>query len=187
MNTGRIPHTASERVRRAPGHTSQTHTHRQSHPAHRGRLLDADDGAGILELRRGRLAVSLARALLDLLGRALGEERLRGGLLHALLLRTELLHKTGLDGRRLTNRQLSTGQRKRLALVLALLADKPVLLLDEWAAEQDPAFRRLFYRELLPELRAAGRTVVAVTHDDEHYGVADRVLRMQYGKFVPAA
>jgi ABC-type siderophore export system fused ATPase/permease subunit len=71
--------------------------------------------------------------------------------------------------------------------VLALLADKPILLLDEWAAEQDPAFRRLFYRELLPELRAAGRTVVAVTHDDEHYGVADRVLRMQYGKFVPAA
>jgi|688.fasta_scaffold09563_6 putative ATP-binding cassette transporter len=107
--------------------------------------------------------------------------------LHALLLRTDLLHKTGLDGRRITNRQLSTGQRKRLALVLALLADKPILLLDEWAAEQDPAFRRLFYRELLPELRAAGRTVVAVTHDDEHYGVADRVLRMQYGKFVPAA
>ncbi|MES2695845.1 MAG: cyclic peptide export ABC transporter [Verrucomicrobiota bacterium] len=101
------------------------------------------------------------------------------------LQRVDLLHKTSLDGRRITNTALSTGQRKRLALVLSLLEEKPILLLDEWAAEQDPIFRRKFYREILPELRALGKTVVAVSHDDDHYEVADRVLKMQYGKFVP--
>ncbi len=103
------------------------------------------------------------------------------------LQRVDLLHKTSLEGRRITNTALSTGQRKRLALVLSLLDDKPILLLDEWAAEQDPVFRRKFYREILPELRALGKTVVAVSHDDDHYEVADRVLKMQYGKFMPIA
>jgi ABC-type siderophore export system fused ATPase/permease subunit len=66
------------------------------------------------------------------------------------------------------------------------LEDKPILLLDEWAAEQDPPFRRKFYREILPRLKRQGKTVVAITHDDDHYDAADRVLRMQFGKFVPA-
>ena len=82
--------------------------------------------------------------------------------------------------------RLSSGERKRLALVLSLLEDKPILLLDEWAAEQDPPFRRKFYHEILPWLKRQGKTVVAVTHDDDHYDVADRVLRMQFGKFVSA-
>ena len=99
--------------------------------------------------------------------------------------RTELLHKTTITDGKITNINLSTGQRKRLALVLALLDDKPILLLDEWAAEQDPVFRRKFYREILPELKAQGKTIIAVSHDDDHYEVADRALKMQYGKFVP--
>lgn len=112
--------------------------------------------------------------------RDLDEKRLA-----AWLHRTDLLHKTSVEERRITNINLSSGQRKRLALVLALMEDKPILLLDEWAAEQDPAFRRTFYREILPELKAQGKTIVAVSHDDDHYDVADRALKMQYGKFVP--
>ena len=77
---------------------------------------------------------------------------------------------------------LSAGQRKRLALVAALLEDKPVYLFDEWAAEQDPPFRRAFYEEILPELRRRGKLVVAITHDDRYFHLADRVVRMEYGK-----
>ncbi|MDX2599653.1 cyclic peptide export ABC transporter [Streptomyces caniscabiei] len=82
---------------------------------------------------------------------------------------------------------LSTGQRKRLALVCALLSGRPVLLFDEWAADQDPEFRDFFYTEVLPDLRKQGRTVVAVTHDDRYFGVADQILKLERGKAVEAA
>jgi putative pyoverdin transport system ATP-binding/permease protein len=98
---------------------------------------------------------------------------------------TDLSHKTSIVDRQITTVDLSSGQRKRLALVLSLLEDKPILLLDEWAAEQDPPFRRKFYREILPWLKEQEKTVVAVTHDDDHYDIADRVLKMQFGNFVP--
>jgi putative ATP-binding cassette transporter len=77
---------------------------------------------------------------------------------------------------------LSPGQRKRLALLAALLEDKPVYVLDEFAADQDPGFRERFYRELLPELKARGKTVIAATHDDRYFDAADRVLRMIDGR-----
>jgi putative pyoverdin transport system ATP-binding/permease protein len=101
-----------------------------------------------------------------------------------LLTITELSQKTSINDGAISNIDLSSGQRKRLALVLALLEDRPVFLFDEWAAEQDPPFRRRFYREILAELKQRGKTVVAVTHDDDHYDVADRVLKMQFGNFV---
>ncbi|MFJ6510713.1 cyclic peptide export ABC transporter [Streptomyces sp. NPDC091406] len=81
---------------------------------------------------------------------------------------------------------LSTGQRKRLALVSALLSERPVLLFDEWAADQDPEFREFFYTEVLPTLREQGRTVVAITHDDRYFEVADQVLKLERGKVVEA-
>jgi putative ATP-binding cassette transporter len=104
--------------------------------------------------------------------------------LRSLLDLADLSHKTSIVDGQITTVDLSSGQRKRLALVLSLLEDKPILLLDEWAAEQDPQFRRKFYREILPELKQQKKTVVAVTHDDDQYDVADRVLKMQYGNFV---
>jgi putative ATP-binding cassette transporter len=104
--------------------------------------------------------------------------------LRSLLDITDLAHKTSIVDRQISTVDLSSGQRKRLALVLSLLEDKPILLLDEWAAEQDPQFRRKFYREILPWLKQQEKTVVAVTHDDDHYDVADRVLKMQFGNFV---
>jgi putative ATP-binding cassette transporter len=80
---------------------------------------------------------------------------------------------------------LSTGQRKRLALIVALLDDKAILVFDEWAADQDPVFRKRFYEEILPDLKRRGKTVIAATHDDRYFSVADRVLKMECGRFVP--
>jgi putative pyoverdin transport system ATP-binding/permease protein len=87
-----------------------------------------------------------------------------------------------LDGR-FTTTHLSTGQRKRLALVVACLEDKPVYVFDEVAADQDAHFRGYFYETLLPELKRNGKTIVVVTHDDRYFHIADRVLGMDYGKF----
>ena len=77
---------------------------------------------------------------------------------------------------------LSKGQQKRLALMLALMEDKKLLILDEWAAEQDPPNRKYFYTELLDTLKLMGKTVVAISHDEDFYHVADRVVRFDYGK-----
>jgi len=106
-----------------------------------------------------------------------------------LLLRMELSGKTTFENGRFTNINLSTGQRKRLALVVACLEEKSVYLLDEVAADQDPHFRRYFYETMLPELKGKGKTVVVVSHDDRYFHLADRVLKMDDGKLseLPAA
>jgi putative ATP-binding cassette transporter len=98
-----------------------------------------------------------------------------------------LQDKTRLKDREFETLDLSTGQRKRLALVVSLLEKRPILLLDEWAADQDPEFRRKFYFELLPALNRAGKTVVVISHDDRYLEELDlpaRRLRMDEGRFV---
>ena len=82
----------------------------------------------------------------------------------------------------ISNIELSQGQRKRVALLLALAEQREVMLFDEWAADQDPAFRRIFYRELLPRLRTMGKTVIAISHDDHYFSQADRLLEMRQGQ-----
>ena len=101
---------------------------------------------------------------------------------NSLLQSMEISGKTAFRSGRFTNTRLSTGQRKRLALVVSYLEDKPVYVFDEVAADQDPHFRGYFYETLLPELKRAGKTVVVVTHDDRYFHIADRVLQMDYGK-----
>jgi putative pyoverdin transport system ATP-binding/permease protein len=103
-----------------------------------------------------------------------------------LLARLEMQDKVSVCDGAFTTVDLSTGQRKRLALVVALLEDKRVIVLDEWAAGQDPHFRRVFYEILLPELKAQGKIVICVTHDDRWFGLADRVLRMNEGRLAGA-
>ena len=103
----------------------------------------------------------------------------------ALLREMGLVEKTTIEGRRLTNRRLSTGQRKRLAMIIARLEDRPVLVFDEWAADQDPEFREFFYTTLLPRFRAAGKTLIIVSHDDRYFHCADRCLKMEFGHFIP--
>jgi putative pyoverdin transport system ATP-binding/permease protein len=114
-----------------------------------------------------------------------GNDEVNDDRVRDLLELTGLVHNISIVDRRISFSGLSSGQRKRLALVVALLEDKPILLLDEWAAEQDPPFRRKFYREILPWLKKRQKTVVAVTHDDDYYEVADRVLKMQFGRLIP--
>lgn len=98
--------------------------------------------------------------------------------------RLGLAHKVQFVDGRLSTTALSQGQRKRLALLLLMMEDREVFLLDEWAADQDPVFRHVFYHELLPELKAAGKTVIAITHDDRYFDVADRIYRLDYGQLV---
>jgi putative ATP-binding cassette transporter len=96
----------------------------------------------------------------------------------------ELQDKVTLDGKKLSTTELSTGQRKRLALITALLEDKPILVMDEWAADQDPHFRKKFYVEILPILKKDGFTIIAITHDERYYHCADRLFKMDYGKLI---
>jgi putative ATP-binding cassette transporter len=81
----------------------------------------------------------------------------------------------------LSTLELSQGQRKRLALLTAYLEDRPIYVFDEWAADQDPQFKEIFYFELLPRLKTAGKTAIVITHDDRFYHVADRVVKLNYG------
>ncbi|PWC18491.1 multidrug ABC transporter permease/ATP-binding protein [Brenneria corticis] len=96
--------------------------------------------------------------------------------------RLNMRQKLALDNYQITNLQLSQGQRKRVALLLAVAEQRDILLLDEWAADQDPQFRRVFYLELLPQLRALGKTIIAISHDDRYFQHADRLLEMRNGQ-----
>ena len=94
----------------------------------------------------------------------------------------EIEKKTGMHERRFDTIKLSTGQRKRLGFVVAALEDRPVYVFDEFAADQDPAFRRKFYEEILPALHARGKTVIVVTHDDRYFDRATRHIVMDEGR-----
>ncbi|AWJ93554.1 cyclic peptide transporter (plasmid) [Azospirillum baldaniorum] len=99
----------------------------------------------------------------------------------AYLERLEIAHKVSLVDGVFSTTDLSTGQRKRLALLQAWTEGRPVLVFDEWAADQDPAFRRIFYTELLPSLKAMGKTIIVISHDDRYFDVADHLLRLTAG------
>jgi putative ATP-binding cassette transporter len=92
--------------------------------------------------------------------------------------------KVHLEGMRFSTTSLSTGQRKRLALIISLLEKKPILILDEWAADQDPYFRKKFYTEIVPVLSSEGFTIIAITHDDKYYHCASKLYRMEDGKLI---
>jgi putative ATP-binding cassette transporter len=98
------------------------------------------------------------------------------------LKRLEISHKVSINDGQFSTTDLSTGQRKRLALVNAWLEERPVLVFDEWAADQDPTFRRIFYTELLPDLKRLGKTIIVISHDDRYFDVADQLVRMDSGK-----
>ncbi len=101
-----------------------------------------------------------------------------------LIEKLHLQHKVQVRDGAFTTRALSQGQRKRLALVVAYLEDRPFLVFDEWAADQDPVFKEVFYKEVLPELRAMGKTVLVISHDDRYFHLADRLVRMENGQVI---
>ncbi|MBI4624604.1 MAG: cyclic peptide export ABC transporter [Verrucomicrobia bacterium] len=98
------------------------------------------------------------------------------------LAQLHLDHKVRVRDGRLSTTKLSQGQRKRLALLTAYLEDRPFYVFDEWASDQDPLFKELFYTQLLPELKARGKAVLVITHDEPYFQFADRLLKLDYGK-----
>lgn len=93
-------------------------------------------------------------------------------------------HKVKIRDGKLSTVDLSQGQRKRLALLTAYLEDRPFYVFDEWASDQDPQFKEIFYRQILPDLKARGKAVVVITHDDRYFACADRILKLDFGKLV---
>lgn len=94
----------------------------------------------------------------------------------------QLDHKVNITDGHLSTLDLSQGQRKRLALLTAYLEDRNIYLFDEWASDQDPMFKEIFYYQILPELKARGKTVIVISHDDRYYHVADRIMKLEDGR-----
>ncbi|WDE09177.1 cyclic peptide export ABC transporter [Thalassomonas viridans] len=92
--------------------------------------------------------------------------------------------KVKIENGAFTTLSLSDGQRKRLALLVALLEEKQFYLFDEWAADQDPEFKEIFYNKILPDMRAQGKAIVVISHDDRYFPIADKILVMEQGRLV---
>ena len=92
--------------------------------------------------------------------------------------------KTNISNGEFSTIKLSSGQRKRLALLVSYLEDSPIYLFDEWAADQDPEFRRYFYENLLTDLKKEGKCIIAITHDDRYFNKADKIMKMETGKVI---
>ncbi len=98
------------------------------------------------------------------------------------LTRLQLDRKVRVKDGHLSTLDLSHGQRKRLALLTAWLEDRPVYIFDEWAAGQDPEFRDMFYQQFLPQLKARGKLVIVISHDESYYSGADRLIELDLGR-----
>lgn len=118
----------------------------------------------------------LFEQLMDGIGNPIAEQDIQ-----YWLQKLQLHHKVQIKQQRILNSKLSQGQRKRLALLIAALEKRSILILDEWAADQDPQFRRLFYEQLLPLLAQQGYTILAISHDDKYFHHAQRMIAMNNG------
>lgn len=94
----------------------------------------------------------------------------------------QLDHKVTIEHGQFSTTALSQGQRKRLTLLSAYLENRPIYLFDEWAADQDPTFKNIFYTQFLPDLKAQGKTIFVISHDDHYFHLADRIIKLDYGK-----
>jgi putative ATP-binding cassette transporter len=147
------------------------------------------DGASVNDLTRDDYRALIAAIFVDyhLFRRLYGIADPDPNEVDRLLTEFRLRDKTRLVDGEFSTLDLSSGQRKRLALIVSMLEKRPILLLDEWTADQDPEFRRKFYDELLPALQRAGATIVVITHDDRYLDelkMPARRLRMDEGRFV---
>lgn len=129
-----------------------------------------------------REACAVIMSDFHLFGRFYGYDHVDADKVNALINDMRLTGKVTYAEGKFSTLNLSTGQRKRLALIVALIEDKSLYVFDEWAADQDSHFRRHFYDQVLPELKQRGKTVLAVTHDEMYWDRADRLIRLEYGK-----
>jgi putative ATP-binding cassette transporter len=139
------------------------------------------DVVGRQNVQRFRELFSTVFTQFHLFDRLYGLEHVDEARVNEILEELQLTGKTRFENGRFTTTELSTGQRKRLALAVCLLEGKDILVFDEWAADQDPHFRKYFYEQVLRRLKAQGITIIAATHDDRYWHLADRVIRMEYG------
>ncbi|NLH80553.1 MAG: ATP-binding cassette domain-containing protein [Phyllobacteriaceae bacterium] len=155
-------------------------------------LLDIDAGRVLVDGRpvedRDRAAhrdrFSAIFTVFHLFYRLFGLSRVDPDHARALLRRLQLDEVTDYVDGAFTRLDLSSGQRRRLALAVVLLENRDVVVLDEFVADQDPGKRDLFFRSLLPELKAAGKTVVVTTHDLAWVPFCDRLVRFSGGRIV---
>jgi cyclic peptide transporter len=111
-----------------------------------------------------------------------GLKKVEDSKVEALLNTMKIGGKVSYENNKFSTINLSSGQRKRLALIIGLIENKPILVLDEWAAEQDPIFKKIFYREIIPELENQGITVILISHDDQYYDCAKKIFLVNNGK-----
>jgi len=95
-----------------------------------------------------------------------------------------LSHKLSINEGVFSTNILSSGQRRRLALITALMEGRPVLICDELTADQEPGYREYFYKEFIPEMKKQGKTVIIITHDDRYFHLADQMVKLDYGSKV---
>lgn len=119
----------------------------------------------------------LFEQLMDGEGKDVSAEWIQNWLQHL-----HLDEKVKIEQNQILNKNLSQGQRKRLGLLVAALEQRSIMILDEWAADQDPQFRRIFYENILPLLKNQGYTVFAISHDDKYFHHAQRMISMKNGE-----
>ncbi len=104
---------------------------------------------------------------------------------HGVPPRYELLTRMGLEDKRDTQyHQLSTGQKRKLSLSLAITYEPPVIILDEPTAGLDVASRTELH-DMMQELRSEGTTIILATHDmAEAEKMTDRVAILLRGQIV---
>ncbi len=105
-------------------------------------------------------------------------------LVNRYLTELEIERKVKVENGRFSTLALSDGQKKRLALVVTFLEDRDIYIFDEWAADQDPMFKQVFYHHILPELKARNKVVVVISHDDRFFNLADTLMIMEEGKLL---
>jgi putative ATP-binding cassette transporter len=147
------------------------------------------DGVRVNDLTRENYCALMSGIFFDyhLFHRLYGIPDPEPGEIERLLTKFKLEDKTSVSNGEFRTLDLSGGQRKRIALIVSMLEKRPILLLDEWTAEQDPEFRGKFYHEILPELQRAGITIVVITHDDrilDELRMKARRIHMEYGRIV---
>jgi putative ATP-binding cassette transporter len=147
-----------------------------------GALLVDNHPIGPLELPAYRAQFTAIFADFHIFQKLYGLYAVPAETVQQLLAQFSLAQKTTFAADHFTTTQLSTGQRKRLAMIVALLEDRPIYVFDEWAADQDPEFRQHFYEHLLPDLVARGKTIIAVTHDERYFHIAHRLIKMELGQ-----
>ncbi|MFT4749173.1 MAG: putative ATP-binding cassette transporter [Pseudohongiellaceae bacterium] len=144
------------------------------------------DGVPLNNSSRGEYRTLFSAIFADyhLFDRLYGLSNVGSAKVEEMLKYLELTDKVTIDDSGFDTLELSGGQRKRLALLVSLLEDRPICVYDEVAADQDPTFRKRYYEEILPSLKQQGKALIVVTHDDRYFSVADHLLKMDSGRIV---